>query len=90
MRTWRTPGSRFFRPVRNVKVPKGDESPYPKGGTTSLLDGLRDAVAHGVEPATSGRDNVWNVAMVEAAKRSDREGRTVRIDEVVSARFRSD
>lgn len=79
---WRAAGSRFFRPVRNVKVPRGDEAPYPRGGTTSLLNALRDAVREGKEPETSGRDNIWNVAMIEAGKRSDREGRTVRIEEV--------
>jgi len=80
---WRPAGSRFFRPLRNVKVPPGDEKPYPRGGTTSLLNALREAVARGSEPETSGRDNIWNVAIVEAGKRSDREGRTVRIDEIL-------
>ncbi|HUP00991.1 MAG TPA: Gfo/Idh/MocA family oxidoreductase [Gemmatimonadota bacterium] len=78
----RPAGSRFFRPVRAVKVPSGDEARYPRGGTTSLLDSLRDAVREGKAPETEGRDSIWNVAMVEAAKRSDREGRTVRIEEV--------
>lgn len=79
---WRPAGSRFLRPVRNVKVAPGDEAPYPRGGTTSLLNALRDAVLHRTTPETSGRDNIWNVAMIEAGKRSDREGRTVRIEEV--------
>ena len=43
---WRPGGSQFFRPVRRVKVPPGDDAKYPKGGTTSLLNSsLRDAVA---------------------------------------------
>lgn len=79
---WRPASSRFFRPVRRVDVPPGDEAPYPKGGTTSLLNSLRDAVTTGKEPETSGEDNIWNVAMTEAAKRSDGLGRTVAIDEV--------
>ncbi len=79
---WRPAGSRFFRPVRPVKTPPGDGAKYPRGGTTSLLNSLRDAVLHGVTPETNGLDNIWNVAMVEAGKRSDRERRTVRIDEV--------
>ena len=33
-------------------------------------------------PETNGEDNIWNVAMVEAGKRSDREGRTVPIAEL--------
>lgn len=75
-------GSRFFRPVRNVAVPPGDGSPYPKGGTTSLLNALRDAVEHGAIPETAGADNIWNVAMVEAGKLADSERRVVAIDEV--------
>ncbi len=81
---WRRGASRLFRPVRRVPVPPGDEAPYPKGGTTSLLDALRDAVTSGKTAETSGADNIWNVAMIEAAKRSDREGRTVSIAEVWS------
>ncbi len=79
---WRPDGSRFFRPVRLVKVPPGDDAKYPKGGTTSLLNSLRDAVLLGEPPETRGEDNIWNVAMVEAAKRSDQEGRSVALDEV--------
>ncbi len=79
---WRPADSRFFRPVRNVKVPPGDEASYPQGGTTSLLNALRDAALHGAPAETSGWDNIWNVAMIEAGKLSDREGRKVRIDEV--------
>lgn len=79
----RAKGSRFFRPVRRVAVPKGDEAKYPKGGTTSLLNSLRDAVRHGQVPETSGHDNIWSLAMVEAGKVSDREKRTVSIAEVL-------
>lgn len=78
----RPAGSRFFRPVRREKGAPGDGAPYPKGGTTSLLDALRDAVRLGTRPETHGEDNIWNVALVEAGKRSDREHRVVRIDEV--------
>lgn len=79
---WRPKGSRFFRPMRNDKVPKGDEQSYPQGGTTSLLNSLRDAVRHGTSAATRGDDNIWTVAMVEAGKLSDQERRTVDIAEV--------
>ncbi len=82
---WRPRGSRFFRPVRRVAVPKGDEAKYPKGGTTSLLNGLRDAVRLGQVPETSGYDNIWSLAMVEAGKLSDRARRTVSIDEVLNS-----
>ena len=79
---WRPKGSRFFRPMRNDKVPRGDEQSYPQGGTTSLLNSLRDAVRHGTSAATRGDDNIWTVAMVEAGKLSDQERRTVDIAEV--------
>ncbi len=79
---WRPNGSRWFRPIRNLKVPPGDEKKYPQGGTTSLLNSLRDAVQSGTPAETRGEDNIWTVAMVEAAKLSDRERRTVEIGEV--------
>lgn len=82
---WRPRGSRFFRPVRAGKVPPGDAARYPRGGTASLLNGLRDAVLRGTVPETSGHDNIWNVAMVEAGKLSQRERRTVQIAEVYPA-----
>jgi len=79
---WRKPGSRLFRPIRNDKVPRGDEKSYPKGGTTTLLNSLRDAVLNGTRAETRGEDNIWTVAMVEAGKLSDQERRTVRLAEV--------
>ena len=79
---WRAKGRRFFRPVKRVPVPKGDELPYPKAGTVSLLNQFRDALVQGKTPETSGEDNLWTLAMVEAGILSAREARTVRIDEV--------
>ena len=79
---WRARGARFFRPVPLVPVPKGDEQRYPRAGTSSLLAHLRDAVLHGAEPETSGRDNLRSLALVESAVRSSREARTVRVDEL--------
>jgi len=81
----RRAGSRLPRFVRNVPAPRGDADKYPREGTTSLLDSLRDLVRDGKTPETIGADNIWNVAMVEAGKRSDRERRTVAIDEVYEA-----
>lgn len=78
----RAKGGRFFWPIRNDKVPQGDERPYPQGGTTSLLESLRDAVRSGKSAATRGDDNIWTVAMVEAGKLSDQQRRTVDIAEV--------
>jgi hypothetical protein len=72
---WRARGSRFFRPVKVEASPDGDR--YPRAGTTRLLDQFRDAVSAGREPETSAQDNVWTVAMLEAAVRSARDGRMV-------------
>ena len=80
---WRPAGSRFFRPARVVKTPPGDEASYPKGGTTSLLNAIRDAVRDGTPAETSGADNVGTVAMVEAARVSTREDRTVALAEIL-------
>lgn len=80
---WRPRGSRFFRPTRPVKVPKGDELPYPKGGTVSLLNQFRDAVLHGRVPETSADDNLWTLAMVAASIRSHREGAKIAIRDVL-------
>lgn len=76
-------GGRFFMPVRNVAVPKGDDAPYPNGGTISILNGLRDAVRSGAAAETTAEDNIWSIAMLEAGKRSDAERREVAIDELL-------
>lgn len=83
---WRRRGQRFFLPARKIKVPKGDELPYPREGTTSLLDGLRDAIFEEVEPETSALDNLQTLAMVEAGKRSATEHRRVTIQETLGQR----
>jgi predicted dehydrogenase len=83
---WRPRGRRFFWPSKLVPVPKGDERPYPWAGTMALLNQFRDAILHGAVPETAAHDNVWTLAMVEAGILSDRERRSVRIDEVLSPR----
>jgi predicted dehydrogenase len=82
---WRAKGKRFFKYVKNVPVPAGDEQKYPKGGTTSLLDALREAVLRNAVAETSGADNLGTLAMVEAAKRSDAQRRQVALAEIVAA-----
>jgi predicted dehydrogenase/predicted AlkP superfamily phosphohydrolase/phosphomutase len=82
---WRKKGWPFFVPVKLVAVSKGDELPYPRAGTTSLLNQVRDAVAQNKEAETSGRDNFSTLAMVVAAVRSAEEARKVSISEVVNS-----
>ena len=85
---WRARGGRFFLPCKSVPVPKGDELPYPKAGTVSLLNQFRDAVLHGRAPETIAHDNLWTLAMVEASVRSHREGRKIAIADVFSSALR--
>ncbi|RPJ57707.1 MAG: hypothetical protein EHM23_19680 [Acidobacteria bacterium] len=80
--SWRSKADKSAHKVPLVEVPKGDELPYPRAGTVSILNQFRDAVTRSVEPETSGADNIWTLAMVEAVKLSQKEGRRVRIDEV--------
>ena len=82
---WRPKGQRFFRPVRLVPVPKGDEQRYPKAGTVSLLNQFRDAVIEGKTAETNGEDNLWTLAMVEAGILSVHERRKVQLSEVFTA-----
>jgi hypothetical protein len=81
---WRAQGKRLFWPVRRVQVPKGDDALFPREGSISLLNSLRDALIHGKKPETSGDDNIWTLAMVEAGMRSAAEGRLVHIEEVLN------
>lgn len=85
---WRPRGRRFFWPVRLTAVPKGDERPYPRGGTVSLLNQFREAVRHGKPPETAAQDNLWTLAMVDASILSHREGRRVAIGEVLTPALR--
>jgi predicted dehydrogenase len=82
---WRKKGWRFFLPVKLVSVPKGDERPYPRAGTTSLLNHVRDAVLHNKEAETSGQDNFWTLAMVETAVHSAEDTCRVSVSEVVKS-----
>src|SRR5262249_17507268 len=79
---WRPKGKRAFRSVKPVPVPQGDELPYPKAGTASLLNQFQRAIEQGQIPETSGRDNLWTLAMLEAGILSDKRKQRVQIDEV--------
>src|SRR5262249_22380795 len=89
-RVWsRRKGERVFRSVMPVPVPVGDELPYPKAGTASLLNQFQEAVEQGRAPETSGRDNLWTLAMLEAGILSHKRERRVRIDEVYTPELMS-
>ena len=82
---WRARGKKFFRPLKKIAVPKGDELAYPREGTVSLLNTFRDHLVHGQVSETCGDDNLRTIALMEAGKLSDAEGRRVRIDELLPA-----
>jgi hypothetical protein len=48
-----------------------------------MLDLFKAYVEDGVEPPSSGRNNLWTVAMVEAGGVSSDEGRIVDVAELV-------
>jgi predicted dehydrogenase len=75
---WRARGARFFRPIRVDASADGHR--YPRAGTTQLLDQLRDAVVAGRVPETSAPDNLWTIAMMDAAVHSIQKGGAVAID----------
>jgi predicted dehydrogenase len=75
---WRARGARFFRPVRVEDSVDGHR--YPRAGTTALIDQFRGAVVSGQPPETSAQDNLWTIAMMDAAIRSAQEGHPVTID----------
>jgi hypothetical protein len=56
----------------------------------SILDQFRDAVEFGKPPETSGEDNLWTLAMLDAAILSARDRRKVAIDEVFSRSAREE
>jgi predicted dehydrogenase len=79
---WRKRGWRFFLPLRQHKIPSGDALKYPREGTATLLDQLKAAVSLKRVPETNGEDNLWTLAMVEAAMLSDKTGKVVSIADV--------
>jgi predicted dehydrogenase len=79
---WRPRGRRTFEQVKPVPMPDGEALRYPHAGMVSMLAQFSAAVGGGAPPETSGVDNLWTLAMFEAALRSTVSGRYVAIDEV--------
>jgi len=78
---WREKGSGSFSEVQLEELPVGEEQRYPGAGMQSLLAQFLGAISGGAEPETSGADNLWTLAMYEAAVRSAATGRNVSIGE---------
>ena len=79
---WRLDGSRLsLRFSEDLECGSPEEGKWEKvraigqfGGDDALLDELAVAIQKGGETSTSGRDNLWTVAMMEAVVQSTRAG----------------
>ncbi len=79
---WRPNGERKFRALPPQPLPPGEVQRYPLAGMSTILNQFIGALqGHGV-PETSGDDNLWTLAMLEAAILSVREKRRVSITEI--------
>ena len=73
---WRQRGWRFFMPLRQRPIP---------AATSVLLDQLQAAVQRTGETENHGEDDLWTLAMCEAAIHSDKTQRPVLIADVFSS-----
>jgi predicted dehydrogenase len=89
VRVWlRRAGERRFSELPPAAMPEGESLRYPHAGMVAMLGQFRAAITAGTEPETSGRDNLWTLAMFEAAVRSAGNGKLVHVDEVFTADLR--
>ena len=85
-RVWcRLDGEKKHRQLDAVEMPEGESLRYPDAGMVSMMAQFRNAIAQGAEPETSGRDNLWTLAMFEAAMRSSENGEFVAMSDVFTA-----
>ena len=87
---WKKVGKRgklYLHPSRQIVLGQGKELPagealrYPEAGMFTLLRQFRAAIESGTTPETSGADNLWTLAMYEAALRSAESGRYASISD---------
>lgn len=79
---WRARGSSSFSELPPQPLPPGEVQRYPLAGMTTILNQFLDSLRGVGTPETSGDDNLWTLAMLEAAVLSVREGRRVTLAEV--------
>lgn len=82
-------GESAFMELQPVAMPEGEPLRYPHAGMLSMLHQFRAAVQDDVTPETSGADNLWTLAMFEAAIRSSRQPGYVEIDSVLTQEMRT-
>ena len=75
-------GSVDSRKLSPQALPPGEALRYPRAGMATILDQFLRALQRGAPAETSGENNLWTLAMLEAAILSAREGRKVSINEV--------
>lgn len=86
---WRSRGERKFKQVDPVAMPDGEALRYPHAGMLSMMGQFRAAIDSGTVPETSGADNLWTLAMFEAAVTSTATGNYVATDEVFTAELQA-
>ena len=79
---WRPHTSSRFSQVDAVQMPDGEALRYPHAGMLSMMGQFRTAIEGGAAPETSGADNLWTLAMFEAAVASTERDVYVRTDEI--------
>ncbi|NQV86171.1 MAG: Gfo/Idh/MocA family oxidoreductase [Woeseiaceae bacterium] len=82
---WRASGSRSFGEVALLELPEGEVQRYPNAGMQSLLNQFRDVIQGRAVPETSGADNLWTLAMYEAALQSANSGETISIEQTFTS-----
>jgi predicted dehydrogenase len=87
---WRPRGERSFRELPPQPLPAGEVLRYPRAGMATLLSQFIGVLQGRGTAETRGEDNLWTLAMLEAAVLSVREGRKVAISEVYPPSMRVD
>jgi predicted dehydrogenase len=82
---WRKRGWRFFLPLQMGKILPGDARKYPHDGAAILLDQLMAALMLRRIAETNGEDNLWTLAMIEAAMISDKSDRSASVADILEA-----
>lgn len=82
-------GESAYRELPPIAMPEGEPLRYPHAGMLSMLNQFRAAVHEETAPETSGADNLWTLAMFEAAIRSSEQPGYVAIDSVLTQEMRT-
>ena len=70
--------------LRLAKMAAAEARHTKHAGASSWLDEVQQAMRDGLQPETHGQDNLWSLAMLDAAKQSAHTGHAVSIAEVLT------